>query len=133
MEPARKIDMQPDSATMARHVHALFGDALSGLIELAWIEPGRGSGAQLFAVDRVDALVDQAVSWNLSGRNVYLGATIKHPDVAPFARTSDEDALAAWSVHADFDDPGAVERAEKLARRFPPTFRVTTGDRKSVV
>ena len=127
MEPARKIDMQPDSATMARHVHALFGDALSGLIELAWIEPGRGSGAQLFAVDRVDALVDQAVSWNLSGRNVYLGATIKHPDVAPFARTSDEDALAAWSVHADFDDPGAVERAEKLARRFPPTFRVTTG------
>ncbi len=119
--------LQPDSATMARHVHALFGDALSGLIELAWIEAGRGSGAQLFAVDRIDALVEQAESWNIAGRNVYLGATIKHPDVAPFARTSDEDALAAWSVHADFDDAGAVERAEKLARRFPPTFRVTTG------
>lgn len=127
MDAARKIDMQPDTATMSRHVLALFGDALAGLIELAWIEAGRGSGAQLFAVDQVDALVEQAVRWNVAGRNVYLGATLKHPDVAPFARTKDEDALAAWAIWLDLDDPGSVERAEKLARRMPPTLRVTTG------
>lgn len=121
----RKIDLTPDTDAMRRHVHALFGDATTGLIELAWIKSG--SGAQLYDVGAVDDLVEQAVKWNLEGRNLYLGATIKHPHTAPFARTRDEDAYACWAYWLDLDEPGSVERAEKLARKFPPTFRVTTG------
>ena len=127
MEPARKIDMQPDTDAMRRHVLSLFGAATSGLVELAWISPGKGSGARLFTLDQVDELAEQAVAWNLEGRNLYLGATLKHPDTAPFARTSDSDAVAAWAVWLDLDEPGSVERAERLARRMPPTLKVTTG------
>lgn len=129
MEPARKIDMQPDTDAMRRHVLGLFGSAASGLVELAWIGTGaaRGSGARLFDLTAIDELVEQAASWNLDGRNVYLGATLKHPDTAPFARTSDSDAFAAWAFWLDCDDAGSVERADRLARKFAPTLRVTTG------
>ena len=127
METPRKIDMQPDTDAMRRHVLGLFGAATSGLVELAWIAPGKGSGARLFTLDQVDELAEQAVAWNLEGRNLYLGATLKHPDTAPFARTSDSDAVAAWAVWLDLDEPGSVERAERLARRMPPTLKVTTG------
>lgn len=125
--PAMKIDMQPDTDAMRRHVIGLFGAATSGLVELAWIASGKGSGARLFTLDQVDELAEQAVAWNLEGRNLYLGATLKHPDTAPFARTSDSDAVAAWAVWLDLDEPGSVERAERLARRMPPTLKVTTG------
>lgn len=127
MEPARKIDMQPDTDAMRRHVLGLFGAATSGLVELAWISSGRGSGARLFDLTALDELVDQAVAWNLEGRNIYAGATLKHPDTAPFARTSDADAMAAWAVVLDLDAPGAVQRAEQINPRFQPTLKVTTG------
>lgn len=119
--------MQPDPDAMRRHVLGLFGAATTGSVELAWIEPSRGSGAELFSLDRVDELVEQAIAWNTAGRNIYIGATLKHPHTAPFARTRDEDAHACWAYWLDLDQPGAVERAEKLARRCPPTIRVTTG------
>lgn len=119
--------MRPDADAMQRHVVALFGAATEGQVELASIAMDKRVGAQLFALDRLEALVEQAVKWNLEGRNLYLGATIKHPHTAPFARTRDEDAYACWAYWLDLDEPGAVERAEKLARKFPPTFRVTTG------
>jgi hypothetical protein len=127
METPRKIDMQPDTDAMRRHVLGLFGAATSGLVELAWISPGKGSGARLFALDQVDELAEQAAAWNLEGRNLYLGATLKHADTAPFARTSDSDAIAAWAVWLDLDEPGSVERAEKAAARFQPTHKITTG------
>ena len=59
MEPARKIDMQPDTDVMRRHVLGLFGAATTGLVELAWISPGKGSGARLFGLDKVDELAEQ--------------------------------------------------------------------------
>jgi len=120
--------MQPDTDAMRRHVLGLFGVARTGLVELAWINPAsRGSGARTFDLDAIEELVDQAVEWNLDGRNIYLGATLKHPDTAPFGRTSDTDACAAWAFVLDLDEPGAVERAEKVNPRFVPTFKVTTG------
>lgn len=127
MEPARKIDLQPDTDAMRRHILMMFGAATSGLVELAWISAGRGSGARLFDLTAVDELVEQAASWNLEGRNIYYGVTLKHPDTAPFGRTSDTDADAATAFWADFDEAGSADRADRLARKFPPTFRVTTG------
>ena len=120
--------MQPDTDAMRRHVLGLFGAARTGLVELAWINPAsRGSGARTFDLDAIEELVDQAVEWNRDGRNIYLGATLKHPDTAPFGRTSDADACAAWAFVLDLDEPGAVERAEKVNPRFVPTLKVTTG------
>lgn len=127
MEPARKIDLQPDTDAMRRHILVMFGAATSGLVELAWISAGRGSGARLFDLTAVDELVEQAASWNLEGRNIYYGVTLKHPETAPFGRTSDTDADAAMAFWADFDEAGSADRADRLARKFPPTFRVTTG------
>ncbi|MFM8678913.1 MAG: hypothetical protein ACKOGH_04780, partial [Alphaproteobacteria bacterium] len=125
---AAEAEMRPDPEAMQRHVLALFGAATEGLIELAWIKQGRGAGAQLFTLDRIEALVEQAVAWNREeGRNVYLGATLKHPDTAPFGRTSDTDAFSCWAYWLDIDDAGAVERAQALTRQFPPTLKITTG------
>lgn len=127
MEAALKINLQPDIDAMRRHILVMFGAATSGLVELAWISAGRGSGARLFDLTAVDELVEQAASWNLEGRNIYYGVTLKHPDTAPFGRTSDTDADAATAFWADFDEAGSSDRADRLARKFPPTFRVTTG------
>jgi hypothetical protein len=127
MEAALKINLQPDTDAMRRHILVMFGAATSGLVELAWISAGRGSGARLFDLTAVDELVEQAASWNLEGRNIYYGVTLKHPDTAPFGRTSDTDADAATAFWADFDEAGSSDRADRLARKFPPTFRVTTG------
>ena len=127
MEAALKINLQPDTDAMRRHILVMFGAATSGLVELAWISAGRGSGARLFDLTAVDELVEQAASWNLEGRNIYYGVTLKHPDTAPFGRTSDTDADAAMAFWADFDEAGSSDRADRLARKFPPTFRVTTG------
>jgi predicted P-loop ATPase len=118
--------MRADDDAMQRHVLALFGAANEGQVELAWIKQGGGAGAELFQLNRIDALIERAIAWNTAGRNVYIGATLKHPDTAPFGRTSDSDAYAAWAFWLDLDEPGAVERAEKLARKFPPTLKVTT-------
>jgi hypothetical protein len=127
MEAALKINLQPDTDAMRRHILVMFGAATSGLVELAWISVGRGSGARLFDLTAIDDLVEQAASWNLEGRNIYYGVTLKHPDTAPFGRTSDTDADAATAFWADFDEAGSADRADRLARKFPPTFRVTTG------
>ena len=124
-QPSRPL--VPDGESMSRHILELFGAATEGLIELAWIEKGRGSGARLFAIDNIEALVEQAVAWNKGGRNLYIGATLKHPHTAPFGRTSDSDAFSCWAYWLDIDDAGAVERAEAATRQFPPTVRITTG------
>jgi hypothetical protein len=118
--------MKPDTSAMRAHVDALFRDAPDGLIELAWIEPGRGSDALLFDVGRVDDLVARAVEWNRN-HNVYIGATLKEANTAPFKRTLDEDAWAAWALWVDLDDDGAAERAQSLVGSLRPTLTVTTG------
>jgi hypothetical protein len=118
--------MKPDTSAMRAHVDALFRDAPEGLIELAYISPDRKVRAQLFDVGRVDDLVAQAVEWNRD-RNVYIGATLKEANTAPFARTLDADAWAAWALWVDLDDDGAAERAQSLVGSLRPTLTVTTG------
>lgn len=120
----------PNSADMLAHATALFGRAPSGLVELAWIDRRNNgmahSGARLFDLGGLDDLVIQALAWNREKKNIYIGATLKNPDTAPFCRTSDSDAHAAWAVWADFDDAGAVEKARALIT-LPPSLVVVTG------
>lgn len=122
---------RPSREAMHRHVELLFGDARSGLIELSWLrQDSRGKrGARLFELDEFDELVEQALAWNDQGRNVYIGATLKRKDAPRQKATSDDDAMEAWSVWADFDEPGAATFAAERIRDHGrvPTALVTTG------
>lgn len=121
----------PDRAAMHAHVAALFGRAPSGLVELAWIDRRNNgmahSGAQLFDLGSLDDLTAQAQAWNREKKNIYIGATLKTPSTAPFGRTSDSDAHAAWAYWLDLDEPGAPAQARTLAARLPPSLVVVTG------
>jgi len=121
---------RPSRADMHRHIELLFGDARRGLVELSWLIPGKkGRSAQLFKLDEFDELVEQALALNVKGSNIYIGATLKRPSALRHKASSDDDAMEAWSVWADFDDPGdAALAAEKIrADGCLPTALVTTG------
>jgi len=81
--------MKPDPEIMDRFLSHLFGNELRGLVELAWRDPqdGKLRHAQLFRLDDLDALIAKAVEVNsVEGANAYIGAAIRHPNTAPFAR-----------------------------------------------
>ncbi len=106
--------MTPDPEIMGRFLDRLFGNELRGLVELAWRDPqdGKLRHAQLFHLDNLDALVARAVEVNShDGANTYIGAAIRHPDTAPFARAGDNDFLCAPAFWADLDDAEAVKTA----------------------
>ncbi len=122
--------MTPDPDIMDRFLRHLFGNELRGLVELAWRDPqdGKLRHAQLFRLDDLDALIAKAVEVNrVEGANVYVGAAIRHPDTAPFARTNDNDFLCAPAYWADLDDAEAVKTAKQKCGRAPANLGVITG------
>ncbi len=122
--------MTPDPDVMDLFLTRLFGNELRGLIELAWRDPqdGKLRHAQLFHLDDLDALVAKAVEVNShEGANVYVGAAIRHPDTAPFARASDDDFLCAPAYWCDLDDGEAVRMARQKCGRAPANIGVITG------
>jgi RecA-family ATPase len=130
--------LKPDPEAMRTHVEHLFGgfvDYDDGLIELAWTdgsptEDGRHPlrHAQLFPIDEIDRLVERACEINVSGKtNVYIGAALRAPDTAPFARAKDDDFYAATAYWADLDDKDANDYAHSRWQNTPPTLVVRTG------
>ncbi len=122
--------MRPDPDVMDLFLTRLFGNELLGLIELAWRDPqdGKLRHAQLFQLDNLDALVAKAVEVNThEGANVYIGAAIRHPDTAPFARAGDDDFLCAPAYWCDLDDGEAVRTARQKCGRAPANIGVITG------
>ncbi len=122
--------MKPDPETMDRFLSHLFGNELRGLVELAWRDPqdGKLRHAQLFHLDELDALIAKAVEVNSEeGANAYIGAAIRHPNTAPFARASDDDFLCAPAYWADLDDAQAVKTAKLKCGRAPANIGVITG------
>ncbi|MCZ6495910.1 MAG: primase alpha helix C-terminal domain-containing protein [Alphaproteobacteria bacterium] len=122
--------MEPHPEIMDLFLTRLFGNELRGLVELAWRDPqdGKLRHAQLFRVDDLDALVEKAVEVNgHEGANCYIGAAIRHPDTAPFARASDDDFLCAPALWVDLDDGEAVRTARQKCGRAPPNIGVITG------
>ena len=122
--------MEPDPEIMDRFLSHLFGNELHGLVELAWRDPqdGKLRHAQLFDLDSLDKLIAKAVEVNShEGANTYVGAGLRHPNTAPFARASDDDFLCAPAYWADLDDAEAVKTARQKCGRAPANIGVITG------
>jgi hypothetical protein len=130
---------KPDGDAMLRHLEHLFGGFLDGkhdgLIEIAWTNPykdakGRYSlkNAQLFGTDNLEEAVALAIEKNVvPNQDVYVGATLRKPDTAPFARGNKDDFYAAPLVFVDLDDDDAGAQAKTRYRGCPPTCVVITG------
>jgi hypothetical protein len=131
--------MRPDPDAMMQHLDHMFGGYLDGyqdgLIELAWTNPVadeteryRLRHAQLFTVDQFDEIIAKAVEVNSRPRtNVYIGASLKLPDTAPFGRTVDADFYVATCAWADLDDADANALAKHRITDAKPTLVVRTG------
>ena len=122
--------MTPDSEIMDRFLSHLFGNQMLGLVELAWRDPqdGKLRHAQLFDLDSLDKLIAKAVEVNSQeGANAYVGAALRHPNTAPFARANDDDFLCAPAYWADLDDAEAVKTAKQKCGRAPANLGVVTG------
>jgi len=123
----------PSSASMLAHVEHLFGGELGslqyGLIELAWNKPGERAvnQGQLYPANRLALLVEHAVAKNGQGSNVYIGAALRQPGTAPFARAKDADFLALTCAYVDLDKPGTVAAAKAKYGELKPTLVVVTG------
>lgn len=130
---------QPDIATMMQHVEHLFGGFLDGChegkIELAWTDTQPDAAgkyrlrhARLFGTDELDELVTEASRLNAVPMcNVYIGAALRRPETAPFARCEDEDAYALTALYVDLDDEGAAAKAKAIYASGKPTLVVQTG------
>ncbi len=122
--------MEPTPEIMDRFLSHIFGNELRGLVELAWRDPqdGKLRHAQLFRLDDLDALIRKAVEVNSQeGVNAYIGAAIRRPEIAPFARTNDDDFLCAPAYWADLDDAEAVKTAKEKCGPAPANLGVITG------
>lgn len=131
--------LAPDKEEMLAHVEHLFGGYLDGyqdgLIELAWTKTTpteKGTypitNARLFKTDQLEDLVEEAARLNSQPMcNVYIGAWLRKPDCAPFARTEDKDAWAMTAAYADLDDEGATAKAKDLYGKIKPTWITMTG------
>ncbi len=125
--------MKPDPEVMGRFLNHLFGNELRGLVELAWRDPqdGKLRHAQLFHLDNLDSLIAKAVEVNSqAGANAYVGAAVRHPNTAPFARANDDDFLCAPAYWADLDDAAAVKTAKQKCGRAPPKYRTLRARRR---
>ena len=126
-----KTDPTPDYKMILDHLTAHFGDAMSGLIEIAWRDAASGklSQGKPFALTQIHEAAEWAVKVNsIPGQNCYLGAALRHEDLPPFGRCNDTDFLAAEWLHVDLDDEGAAERARDMARTMAlASYAVVTG------
>lgn len=129
----------PNTAAMRQHVEHLFGGYLdgfhNGLVELAWTESNASPDgkhalkhAKLYGTDQLDDLVEHAARLNAQPMcNVYIGAALRKPNTAPWARAQDADAYALTAAYVDLDDPGAATAAKEIYGKVKPTLIVVTG------
>lgn len=123
----------PDKSLMLQHLDVLFGRALSGKIEITGISTGDvqpKTRTAMFGLDNLEAAVDFAAELNREqGRNVYVGAALRHEDTFPGKAADDSDFLRAYAVWADADDASQVESARSAYRAagISPPYVVVTG------
>ena len=103
------VKLKPNERAIRDHIlwlikpviHTEYRDAQ---FEIASHFPDQGMQARLFILDEVDEAVAYAVTENLKGKNVYIGATLKDPDADPYSRTDISDFYVATAVPADVDE-----------------------------
>lgn len=121
----------PNTDDIAWHIEWLVAPARGAyddaLIEIAHDMPGIGlKWARLFGLDELQIALDFAVSKNLDGCNVYIGAALRLPDAVRTKRASDEDFYVATAVPIDIDKDYDATRAN-MAAVCEDGMVVTTG------
>jgi hypothetical protein len=128
--PAWPYAPSPDD--IAWHIEWLVAPARGAfddaLVEIAYEPaPDRGpSAARLFGLDELKAAMEFAVSKNMDGCNVYIGAALRLPDADRNKRASAEDFYVATAVPIDIDRDYDTTRAA-MAAVCDDGLVVTTG------
>lgn len=127
--------IEPDQDAMRAHLEHLFGGDLGGghdgRIEIAWTDAADGKlrhGA-IFGTDQIEEAIEHAVMVNrVPQQNVYVGAALRNPGVAPFGRGADVDFYALTALYVDIDDDVLAQARDHYRHRgCPPTAVVVTG------
>lgn len=128
--------LAPDTTAMSAQLRAMFDDlpqeVRDGLVELSWTDKGDGKlrHSKLFPVSKLGQVVETAARVNaVAGQSAYVGAALRRPKTPRWRRAGDAHFYAASCLHADFDGPGDLERAESLCRKagIEASFKVYTG------
>ncbi|NBW07977.1 MAG: hypothetical protein EBR82_08115 [Caulobacteraceae bacterium] len=133
MSVLHELPCRPDPDAMLDMTTALFANATAGKVELAWTsprEPHNITGARLFAVQDIGALVEHATRLNVTpNRNVYVSAGLRKETAASDRRCGLSDVLAVAALKADCDAPGCVETALQISEAIgiEPTYAMFTG------
>lgn len=128
----QQVAIKPDPETMIKHLEFLFGgdhDCSDGKIEIAYTDAsGKPNQAQYFSIADIEKAVDFAAEKNeIEGVNIYVGAALRRPDIAPFGRSKIDDYYAATCVWADIDTVEADAKLKNAYKPLPPSFAVVTG------
>ena len=124
------MTMKPEPEVMQQFILRLFGNQMTGAVELAWrdAKDGKVRHGQLFQLDDLDALVENAAEMNaVEGQNVYVGAALRKPEGPPFGCASDADVQCATAFWADLDTAEAVKAARGKCDTTPANIAVITG------
>lgn len=122
----------PNPDDIAWHIEWLVAPARGAyddaLVEIAY-EPAPDQGpraARLFGLDELQQALEFAVSKNIEGCNVYIGAALRLPDANRNKRASAEDFYVATAVPIDIDKNYDATRAN-MAAICDDGLVVTTG------
>lgn len=127
--------IEPNQDAMRAHLEHLFGGDIGGghdgRIEIAWTDAADGKlrhGA-IFGTDQIEEAIEHAVMVNrVPQQNVYVGAALRNPGVAPFGRGADVDFYALTTLYVDIDDDVLAQARDHYRHRgCPPTAVVVTG------
>lgn len=120
----------PNKDAIKTHLEFLFSGQNDGLIEISSTPANSKSVSisQFFSVNNISDAVEYAYNTNSKdGCNVYVGAALRHPDTAPFGRSSIKDYHAATSIWCDLDDAQAAQSAKDKYNGLAPSLVVVTG------
>lgn len=122
--------LSPDFNNILRHITEIIGNAPDGFIEIVNTPPNSSAcnSAKLFKVSEKNEAATYAFELNKNdGVNVYIGAALRHPNTAPFGRTSIEDFYLSNFAWVDLDQEHAATSAREKYKDLPPSFVVVTG------
>lgn len=123
----------PNKDAMLQHLKFLFsdiGDYKDGKIEISYtaFNSSAVTMSSYFDVSELSAAVEFSYKKNKEeGVNVYVGATLRDPNTAPFGRSSVRDFYAATALWVDLDDADAAKTAKEKYNNLPPSMIVVTG------
>ena len=129
--PTALANLQPNGDAIVAHLEWLAGPLRETRpdlrIEIAWGHFQEGpSSANTFRLDQIDAAAALALDLNMTGNNVYIGATLKRADAPEFKRTSREHDAVATAIAIDFDREFS-EGLDKIESIASPGLVVITG------